>query len=249
MTKLALITGAAGGIGAATSELFTSSGWEVVAVDKIETAEVPQGASYWHVDLADPKDLEDLFDRLAEKSTRLDALVNNAAIQHNKSIMETTDEEWEQVQGTNAQAVFTASKLAYPFLSEAAGAIVNVSSVHALATSINVAAYAASKGAVLALTRAMALEFAEVGVRVNAVLPGAVDTGMLRAGLDRGHLSGPSLEAKLKELDARIALGRVGRPEEIARTILFLADSDQSSYITGASLVVDGGALARLSTE
>lgn len=111
------------------------------------------------------------------------------------------------------------------------------------------AAYAASKGSVLALTRAMALEFAAGGVRVNAVMPGAIDTEMLRAGLDRSHLSGDSLEAKLKALGARIALGRVGRPEEIARTILFLADSEQSSYITGAALVVDGGALARLSTE
>ena len=179
----------------------------------------------------------------------LDVLVNNAAIQLNKPMPETTNEEWERVQATNVQAIFAGSKLAHPLLREAGGAIGNGSSVHALATSVNVAAYAASKGSVLALTRAMALEFAAGGVRVNAVMPGAIDTEMLRAGLDRSHHSGDSLEAKLKALGARIALGRVGRPEEIARTILFLADSEQSSYITGAALVVDGGALARLSTE
>lgn len=249
MKRLALITGAARGIGAATTELFAADGWEVVAVDKIEKAEVPQGASYWRVDLADPADVEDLFDRLTSNTTRLDALINNAAIQLNKPMLETTNEEWQRVQAINVQAIFAGSKLAHPLLREAGGAIVNVSSVHALATSVNVAAYAASKGSVLALTRAMALEFAAGGVRVNAVMPGAIDTEMLRAGLNRSHLLGDSLEAKLKALGARIALGRVGRPEEIARTILFLADSEQSSYITGAALVVDGGALARLSTE
>ncbi len=250
MKRLALITGAARGIGAATTELFAADGWEVVAVDKIEKAEVPQGASYWRVDLADPADVEDMFDRLTSNTTRLDALINNAAIQLNKPMLETTNEEWERVQAINVQAIFAGSKLAHPLLREAGGAIVNVSSVHALATSVNVAAYAASKGSVLALTRAMALEFAAGGVRVNAVMPGAIETEMLRAGLDRSHrLPGASPEAKLKALGARIALGRVGRPEEIARTILFLADSDQSSYITGAALVVDGGALARLSTE
>ena len=211
--------------------------------------EASPGASYHRVDLEDPTEIEDLIESLSEKSTSLDALVNNAAIQFNKSILETTNDEWEQVQATNVQAVFVASRLAYPLLSEASGAIVNVSSVHALATSVNVAAYAASKGSVLALTRAMALEFAEGDVRVNAVLPGAVDTDMLREGLDRGHLSGTSAEAKIEALGLRTALGRVGHPEEIARTILFLADSEQSSYITGTSLVVDGGTLARLSTE
>ena len=249
MTKLTLRTGAGGSICAATMALFATNGWKVIAVDKLEEVEAPPGASYRRVDLTVPAEIEDLFEWLAEKSTSLDALVNNAAIQHNKSILETTNDEWERVQATNVQAIFVISRLAYPMLSEASGAIVHVSSVHALATSVNVAAYAASKGSVLALTRAMALEFAEGGVRVNAVLPGAVDTGMLREGLDRGHLSGTSPEAKLEALGSRTALGRVGHPKEIARTILFLADSEQSSYITGTSLVVDGGALARLSTE
>lgn len=130
MKRLALITGAARGIGAATTELFAADGWEVVAVDKIEKAEVPQGASYWRVDLADPADVEDLFDRLTSNTTRLDALINNAAIQLNKPMLETTNEEWERVQAINVQTIFAGSKLAHPLLREAGGAIVNVSSVH-----------------------------------------------------------------------------------------------------------------------
>jgi NAD(P)-dependent dehydrogenase (short-subunit alcohol dehydrogenase family) len=124
-----------------------------------------------------------------------------------------------------------------------------VSSVHAVATSVEIAAYAASKGGSLALTRAMALEFARDGVRVNAVLPGAVDTPMLHAGLMRGHVAGGTLEERMADLAGRTVMGRIGAPEEIARTILFLADSTQSSFMTGQSVIVDGGATCRLSTE
>jgi glucose 1-dehydrogenase len=126
---------------------------------------------------------------------------------------------------------------------------VNVSSVHAVATSADIAAYAASKGASQALTRAMALEFARDGIRVNAILPGAVDTPMLHAGLMRGHVQGASVEERMADLGRRTVMGRVGKPEEIARAILFLADSEQSSFMTGQSMIVDGGATARLSTE
>jgi len=120
--------------------------------------------------------------------------------------------------------------------------------VHALATSASIAAYAASKGGLLALTRAMAIEWAP-DIRVNAVLPGAVDTEMLRAGLARGHLSAQKVEDQLRELAARTVARRVARPEEIAQAILFLADDRRSSFIYGHGLVVDGGATIRLSTE
>ena len=129
------------------------------------------------------------------------------------------------------------------------GAIVNVSSVHAVATSANISAYAASKGGLLALTRAMAIEFAPDNIRVNAILPGAVDTPMLRAGLDRDHAGGGSMLDRLENLARKTVNGRIGRPEEIAHTIYFLADNAQSSFMTGQALIVDGGATARLSTE
>jgi NAD(P)-dependent dehydrogenase (short-subunit alcohol dehydrogenase family) len=123
------------------------------------------------------------------------------------------------------------------------------SSVHAVATSANIAAYAASKGGLLALTRAMAIEFAPDDIRVNAVLPGAVDTPMLRAGLGRGHVGHGDIQERLDNLAAKTVNGRIGTPEEIAHAIYFLADNTQSSFMTGQALIVDGGATCRLSTE
>ena len=129
------------------------------------------------------------------------------------------------------------------------GSIINVSSVHAVATSKNLAAYATSKGALIALTRVAALELAKDRIRVNAVLPGAIDTEMFRSGIARGHLSDSAIENRLEELGQKHPVGRVGKPEEIGKVILFIADDDQSSFITGQTIIVDGGATARLSTE
>ena len=128
-------------------------------------------------------------------------------------------------------------------------AIVNMSSVHAVQTSTNISAYAASKGGILAITRAMAIEFAHEGIRVNAVLPGAVDTPMLRSGLGRGQHSGSSVLDRLDNLARKTVNGRIGQPDEIAQAVYFLADGSQSSFMTGQALIVDGGATARLSTE
>jgi NAD(P)-dependent dehydrogenase (short-subunit alcohol dehydrogenase family) len=163
--------------------------------------------------------------------------------------LETSPEEWDQVFACNARSVFLSVKQAYPMLKKNGGAIVNVSSVHAVATSCGIAAYAASKGALLALTRAMALEFGPENVRVNAVLPGAVDTPMLHAGLSRGHVQGDTIAKLVRGLGKKHVMGRVGKPHEIGQTILFLADAERSSFMTGQALIVDGGATARLSTE
>jgi glucose 1-dehydrogenase len=151
---------------------------------------------------------------------------------------------------SNLRSVFLGAKLSYPLLrAKGGGAIVNVSSVHAVATSTNIAAYAASKGGLLALTRAMAIEFAPDNVRVNAILPGAVDTPMLRNGMSRGHLGGSGMTERLDNLARKTVNGRIGKPEEIASSIYFLADNGQSSFMTGQALIIDGGATARLSTE
>ena len=179
----------------------------------------------------------------------LDALINNAAVQVAKPLVDTTVEEWDAVMASNLRSVFLFSKLAYPLLKANGGAVVNISSVHAIQTSANIAAYAASKGGMLALTRAMAIEFAVDNIRVNAVLPGAVDTPMLRAGLGRGHLGGSDVQERLDNLARKTVNGRVGTPAEIAHAIYFLADNEQSSFMTGQALVIDGGATARLSTE
>ena len=249
--RVVLITGAAGGIGHATVQVFADCGWKVIGVDR-RAFEVPfpDEGTFIQSDISNPDDIRYIYEQARAFSPVLDAVINNAAVQVAKPLLETSAEEWDAVMASNLRSVFLGAKLAYPLLKEAGGgAIVNVSSVHAVATSANIAAYAASKGGLLALTRAMAIEFALDNIRVNAILPGAVDTPMLRAGLQRGHVSGGTVVDRLENLARKTVNGRVGQPEEIARAIYFLADQTQSSFMTGQALIVDGGATARLSTE
>lgn len=249
--RTVLITGAAGGIGRATLNLFSEQGWMVIGVDRSSYGDgFPDQGIFIEADISEPNDMAAIFDQVSAFSHRLDVLVNNAAIQIAKPLLETSVEEWDAVMVSNLRAVFLAVKLAHPlFKNSGKGAIVNVSSVHAIATSANIAAYAASKGGMLALTRAMAIEFAPDNIRVNAILPGAVDTPMLRAGLSRGHVGTGSLPERLENLANKTVIGRVGTPGEIAHAIYFLADDVQSSFMTGQALTIDGGATARLSTE
>jgi NAD(P)-dependent dehydrogenase (short-subunit alcohol dehydrogenase family) len=208
---------------------------------------------YIQADISLPEQIESIYAQVSAFTDCLDAVVNNAAVQIAKPLLETSAEEWDLVMASNLRSVFLGAKLAHPLLARQAqsggGAIVNVSSVHAVATSADIAAYAASKGGLLALTRAMAIEFAPDEIRVNAILPGAVDTPMLRAGLTRGHVDGGTVHDRLDNLARKTVNGRVGQPEEIARAIYFLADNTQSSFMTGQAMIVDGGATARLSTE
>jgi NAD(P)-dependent dehydrogenase (short-subunit alcohol dehydrogenase family) len=249
--RILLITGSAGGIGRATVKVFAEAGWRVIGVDrKPRYADFPDNGHYIEADISEPAALEAIFEQASSYTDTLDAVVNNAAVQIAKPLIETTAEEWDRVMASNLRSVFLGAKLAYPLLKvKGGGAIVNVSSVHAVATSANIAAYAASKGGLLALTRAMAIEFAPDDIRVNAILPGAVDTPMLRAGLGRGHVGHGDVVDRLENLARKTVNGRVGQPEEIAHSIYFLADNRQSSFMTGQALIVDGGATARLSTE
>ena len=249
--RIMLITGAAGGIGRATVKLFSEKGWRVIGVDRALFGEgFPTDDLFIQADISEPAQLESIFDRTKKFTDTLDALINNAAHQVAKPLLETSVEEWDAVMSSNLRSVFLSAKLAHPLLrAGGGGAIVNVSSVHAIATSKDIAAYAASKGGMLALTRAMAIEFAPDNIRVNAILPGAVDTPMLRAGMNRGHAGAGSLEDRLENLARNTVSGKIGRPEEIAQAMFFLADGSQSSFMTGQALVVDGGATARLSTE
>jgi NAD(P)-dependent dehydrogenase (short-subunit alcohol dehydrogenase family) len=243
MKRIALITGVTGGIGRATASLFAEKGWHVVGIDQDPVGAVEGVSHFLTADLAQPEAPEQILRELTDGEKRLDTLINNAGLQVCKPLTQTTLSEWDRVMAVNVRSVFLLTKCFYPLLRDRGSAIINVSSVH------SVAAYAASKGALTALTRAMALEFSGHGIRVNAVLPGAVDTPMLRDGLKRE--ASPSFDEKTRfnHLASRHPLGRVGRPEDIAQAILFLADNDQSSFMTGQTLVVDGGATARLSTE
>lgn len=246
-----LITGAAGGVGRATVKVFSESGWGVIGVDRANFGGgFPTDGLFIKADLSKPEQVETIYNQAKSFTNRLNAVINNAAVQIVKPILETTVEEWDMVMASNLRSVFLGAKLAYPMLKAGGGgAIVNVSSVHAVATSANIAAYAASKGGLLALTRAMAIEFAPDNIRVNAILPGAVDTPMLRAGLGRDQMTGGTIVERLENLARKTVSGKIGKPEEIAKAIFFLVDPNQSSFITGQALIVDGGATARLSTE
>ncbi len=222
----------------------------MIGVDRNEFGEdFPRSGLFIQSDISRAEDMESIFGQAKAFSNTLNALVNNAALQIAKPLVQTTVEEWDAVMAANLRSVFLGVKLAHPLLKAKGGAIVNVSSVHAVQTSANIAAYAASKGGLLALTRAMAIEFASDNIRVNAILPGAVDTPMLRAGLGRGHVGSGDVQERLDNLARKTVNGRVGTPEEIANAIYFLADNEQSSFMTGQAMIVDGGATARLSTE
>ena len=251
LVRSVLVTGAAGGIGHATVQLFSHMGWRVIGVDRAPFgADFPANGLFIQSDISIGENLESIYNQAQAFTGTLNALVNNAALQIAKPLLQTSVEEWDAVMASNLRSVFLSVKLAHPLLKAAGGgAIVNVSSVHAVATSANIAAYAASKGGLLALTRAIAIEFAPDNIRANAILPGAVDTPMLRAGLGRGHVGGGDILERLDNLARKTVNGRVGRPDEIAHAIYFLADDTQSSFMTGQAMIIDGGATARLSTE
>lgn len=244
-----LITGVGGGIGTATAQRFKAQGWSVLGVDLTPPNADLGIDGFFQGDVAEADFWKDLTATLETQMTVIHGLVNNAAKQVCKPLLDTTLEEWDRVMAVNLRSVYLAVRHLYPLMRGVPGAIVNVSSVHALATSPGIAAYAASKGGLLALTRALALELVDDGIRVNAVLPGAVETPMLRAGLSRGHLSGDVVKEQMTALGTKHPMKRVGHPDEIAQAVYFLAEGTQSSFITGQSLVVDGGAIAHLSTE
>jgi len=176
----------------------------------------------------------------------LNLLVNNAGVQIVETIENFSNEALENTFAVNTFAPFVATRALATALGRCSGAVVNISSVHALATSPGMAVYAASKSALVGMTRASALDLAPMGVRVNAVLPGAIDTEMLRTGLvGRG---GGVKESRAK-LEAGTPLGRVGVGDEVARLVEYLGDSEGSSFVTGQTYVVDGGVLTRLASE
>ena len=153
---------------------------------------------------------------------------------------------WNSTLAVNLSAAYLGIRFLVPLMQSGQGSIVNVTSVHSFATSAGMSAYVASKGGLLAFTRAAALELAPQNIRVNAIAPGAVDTEMLRQGLER-NLDGT--ERAREHLISRTPMKRLGSPDEIAKSIIFLLDCDRSPFLTGQTLVVDGGALTQLSTE
>lgn len=247
--RVALVTGSSGGIGNAAVAEFSQAGWRVIGADHRDPDTDDALDRFVRVDLARKDDVIRMVESVETTEGRLDALVNNAAVQVCARLEELTAEEWDRVMAVNLRAPFLCLRAALPLLRASRGAVVNVGSVHAEHTSREMSAYAASKGGLAAFTRAAALEVAADGVRVNAVAPGAVDTEMLRRGLDREDLPAQGAADAMEAFARRQVLGRVAEPAEVAQVILFLADEDRASYVTGASIEVDGGVTARLSTE
>jgi NAD(P)-dependent dehydrogenase (short-subunit alcohol dehydrogenase family) len=247
--KVALITGAASGIGRATALLFAHEGAAVSAVDLDEAGGqavaqniVDDGgrAIFLRCDVSQAVDCRRAVGQTVEKLGGLDILFNNAGVIRRATVLDTTEAEWDRVMAVNVKSVFLLSRYAIPVMAQAGGgAIINAGSGWGLVGGHRAVSYCASKGAVVNLTRAMALDHGGQKVRVNCVCPGDTDTAMLR---DEARQLGQSDEQFLAGAADR-PLGRIGRPEDVAQAVLYLA-SDASSFVTGATLVVDGGGLA-----
>ncbi len=247
--KVALVTGANSGIGAAIATLFAREGAHVVVcarradagqavVDAI-TAE-GNSAMLARCDVAKKDDIYAAVDAAVQRWGRVDVAVNNAGVALVKNVLETSDDEWDMVMNTNVKSIFHMAKAVIPqMIKRGGGSIINVASQLALVAAPNFAAYTAGKGAILNFTRALALDHAKQGIRVNCLCPGAVATPLLLNQFDGQE--GP--QGGLQDLINMHPLGRLGRPEELATAALFLA-SDASSFMTGAPLVVDGGYIA-----
>ncbi len=231
--KVCVITGAASGIGAESARLFAAEGAKVVGVDVDEGAE---GELAIVADVTDEEQVRGVYEQAQEKFGRIDVLFNNAGINPpwDSSILDTSVEEWEKVQDVNLRGVFLCCKYGIPHLLGGGGSVINTASfVAVMGAAVSQVSYTASKGGVLALSRELGVEFANRGVRVNAICPGPVNTPLLEELFS-------SDEAQRNRRLVHLPMGRFAETTEIAQGALFLA-SDESSYVTATNFMVDGG--------
>lgn len=235
----ALVTGALGGVGVALRRVLESKGYTVIGIDRGEGD--PGEAGHVALDLrrlAGGASLPEIESIRPGLNGRLDLLVNNAAHQVVRPLEELTAEDWDATLQTNLLAPFWLTRAFLPELEAASGSVVNIASIHARATKPGFVAYATSKGALVTMTQAMAVELGPRGVRVNAILPAAIDTPMLRAGFE-GDPEG------FADLAAAHPAGRIAAPEEVAAVAAFLG-SNEAPFVTGSTIEIDGGIGARL---
>src|SRR6266853_437665 len=236
--KVALITGAASGIGRATALLFAREEAAVAIADV--NAEAGGRAFFEPVDVTRATDCQRLVERAIREFGRIDILFNNAGIIRRATVLDLSEDDWDRVMAVNVKSIYLLSREVIPHMRKAGGGtIVNTASGWGLTGGAKAAVYCASKGAVVLLTKAMAIDHGPQNIRVNCICPGDTDTGMLR---EEAKQLGDENSRFLAEA-AKRPLGRVGTPEEIAQAAVYLA-SDASSFVTGTALVVDGGGLA-----
>jgi NAD(P)-dependent dehydrogenase (short-subunit alcohol dehydrogenase family) len=238
--RLAVITGAAGGIGQAIVADLLAHDYDVVGIVRTAPEQQEQGAHYIVADVSTSAAVDDAFLKIIERFGRIDVLVTSAAILRSAPVHETTDEMWDEVIATNLRGVFLSCRAALRSMIVAnSGVIVTLSSVHAVATMRGTGAYAASKGAIVSLSRQMAVEYADNNIRVNSLVIGSVDTRMTELHKELLLQDGVSFSPQAG------AIGRMASPREIASAVRFLA-GDDSSFMTGSSMTVDGGLLSAL---
>jgi NAD(P)-dependent dehydrogenase (short-subunit alcohol dehydrogenase family) len=243
--KGAFVTGAAKGIGAAIAVELAERGAQTVLVDADEAAGKQRadeiGGTFISADVSQAEDVARAVAQAAEVLPSFNILINSAGIQRYGTVVETDEALWDEVIGVNLKAMYLTARYALPHIIAAGGgAIVNVASVQAFAAQRGVAAYSASKGGVVALTRAIAIDHAPL-VRANCICPGSVDTPMLRWAADKFGEGDP--DGTVERWGRMHPMGRVAEPSEIAKAAAFLA-SDDASFITGAALLVDGGLIS-----
>jgi meso-butanediol dehydrogenase / (S,S)-butanediol dehydrogenase / diacetyl reductase len=245
--KIALITGGASGIGRATAALFAAEGAMVVIADKnadavkVVATEIGHGTHAIPADVSKSADVQAMIAETVATFGRIDILFNNAGYGITGSVVETSEDEWDALISVNVRGVFLGCKYAIPhMIKQGGGAIVNTASTTATAGIRDRAAYVTSKGAVAAMTRAMALDHVDQNVRINCVAPGTIESPYFEKIL----AASADPKATLRALEVRQPMMRLGRPEEIAKAVLYLA-SDDASFCTGSTLYADGGWTAR----
>jgi 2-keto-3-deoxy-L-fuconate dehydrogenase len=243
--KVAVVTGAGSGIGEQIALLFAQQGARVVVADRDETngrgvaERIGTQALFLPMDVTSSQSVRAGLDQTFERFGQLDILVNNAGIGFVGSVEETPEEEFSRLMDVNVLGVFHGCKHVAPLmLHQGKGNIINIASVAGLVGIPRRFAYCATKGAVIAMTRQMAVDYAKKGLRVNAIAPGTVETPFVESYLQRFHAG--EIEQTRAQLHARQPIGRMGRPEEIAMMALYLA-SDESEFVTGSVFVIDGG--------